>query len=84
MNNYDKWLIILSAVKHSDYNNTLYNIFNGWSKNFLKYNTDKNMSIYNSNKSMIDINYINFLLKEKHIKLYTNIKMLNGHKFTSM
>lgn len=41
------------------------------------------MSICNSNKGMININYINYLLKAKPIKPYMNINMLNGHKYAS-
>lgn len=74
LNNYDKWLIILSITKNFN-NDKLYNVFDEWCKKSKKYNRDNNKKLYNINKGIININYLNNIFEEKLIKTHQNLNI---------
>lgn len=77
LNNYDKWIQILTIIKNSDYKSKkLYDIFNNWSKYSTKYNTDNNILLYNNNKGNLNINFMNYILKDKKIYPHYNLNTM--------
>lgn len=77
LNNYDDWLKILTVIKNLN-KKILYDVFDNWCKLSPKYNTDNNMTIYNSNKGEININYMNSILQDKKIFSHRNIKTMEN------
>ena len=57
-NNYEKWLTITTVLK--SLNN--YNIWDKWSKQSKNYNINNNISQWNNNKGIIDVNYLVWLV----------------------
>jgi hypothetical protein len=74
LENYIKWLIILTILKNLD----KFEIFDNWSKKCsAKYNYNENLKMWNANKGFIDINYLIKKINEEH-KL--NLKLIQRYK----
>ena len=59
LDNYFDWLIITSILKSLD----KFDIWDEWSEQSSHYNLDKNITMWNSNKGCIDVNFLVHLLK---------------------
>ena len=69
LENYTKWLIVLTICKNLD----RWEIFDAWCKKSPKnYNYDKNLKMWNANKGLININY---LIKRINKEFNLNIKL---------
>jgi hypothetical protein len=69
----NKWLIITSILKSLN----KFQIWDDWSTLSTKYNKENNLTIWNNNEGLIDINYLIYILnKNEPIKKIDNIQKI--------
>lgn len=64
LNNFDNWLKVLTVFK----NLNKWDLFDKWSSKSKNYDKNKNISLWNNNEGIIDINYLVFVINETSTK----------------
>jgi hypothetical protein len=73
LDDYNNWLIVTTVLK----NLNKFNIWDEWSKKSNKYNYNKNITLWNSNNGVIDINYLIYVINTEN---KTNYKFIEKYK----
>ena len=60
LNNFNEWLKVLTVFK----NLNKWFIFDNWAKKSKNYNNINNISIWNNNNGVLDVNYLVFIINE--------------------
>lgn len=60
LNNFNEWLKVLTVFK----NLNKWDIFNNWSKKSKNYDNNNNITIWNNNNGVLDVNYLVFVINE--------------------
>ena len=63
-NDFDSWLKVLTVFK----NLNKWDIFDSWSSKSKNYDKNNNISLWNNNEGIIDINYLVFVINETSTK----------------
>lgn len=69
---YKHFLIITSICKSVN----KFKVWDTWAKKSTHYNYNNNVKMWNNNKGLIDINYLNYILKKPKMHSYSSIPKL--------